>query len=212
MWKKTWIVIASLAIAGCSKKDGAETSPSASATMSAPTSAPATTSVAPAATSATPPPDRADCPKGSKGPGTFDKPCLASGTTRMMDVAWTGKTDDKGPQFRVTNKSPTVILYGHIVVYFYDKAGKQLDVKDETGKTHPNRACGGNIFGGVMKAGEKAVLTFSCVKKSMVPEGTAAIEGEMQTVGFTKDSEEKSDLFWRNNDITPDTRKKGGVK
>jgi hypothetical protein len=63
-----------------------------------------------------------------------------------------------------------------------------------------------------MKVNEKAVLTFSCVKKENVPEGTTAIEGEMQMVGFSDASEKKSEFYWRNNDLAPETRKKGGVK
>jgi hypothetical protein len=63
-----------------------------------------------------------------------------------------------------------------------------------------------------MKAGEKAVLTFSCVKKDHVPEGTAAIEAEMQMVGFTDASGGKADTYWRNKDLAPDTRPKGGTK
>ncbi len=132
-----------------------------------------------------------------------------------MDVAWTGKMDDKGPFFKVTNKSKLVILYGKIAVYFYDKAGKQLDVPAASGasdKARPYHTCGGNMFGGVMKAGEKAVLTFSCVKKERVPDGTTAIEAEMQMVGFADSSEKTVDYYWRNNDLTPDTRKKVGKK
>jgi hypothetical protein len=133
----------------------------------------------------------------------------------MMDAAWTGKTDDKGPYFKVTNKSPSTILYGKIAVYFYDKTGKQLDVMDTAAtppKAVPYRTCGGNIFSGVMKPAEKAVLTFSCVKKENVPDGTAAIEAELQTVGFADASEKKVDFYWTNKDLVPDARKKGGVK
>ena len=49
----------------------------------------------------------------------------------MMEVKWK-KTDDSGPSFAVTNKSQLVIVHGRIAVYFYDKAGKQLDVKDDS--------------------------------------------------------------------------------
>jgi hypothetical protein len=132
-----------------------------------------------------------------------------------MEVMWTGKTDDKGPSFKVQNKSTQVILYGRIAVYFYDKAGKQLEVKDPSAnppKGKPYHTCGGNMFQGVMKAGEKAVITFSCVSKDNVPEGAVAIEAEMPVVGFADATEKKVDAYWRNNDITPDVRKKGGVK
>ena len=132
-----------------------------------------------------------------------------------MEATWTGKTTDAGPSFRVVNKSPTTILYGKIVAYFYDKAGKQLDVKDTAAtppKAVPYRICSGKIFGGVMKPAEKAVITFSCVTKDNIPEGTAAIEAEMPMVGFSDATEKKIDFYWRNNDLTPDARKKGGVK
>jgi hypothetical protein len=130
----------------------------------------------------------------------------------MMEVTWTGKMSDDGPSFRVTNKSPSVILYGKLIAYFYDKAGKQLEVKGAAGKTQPSQTCTGNLFSGVMKPAEKAVITFSCVKKEHVPEGTATIEAEMQMVGFADQSEKKSEYFWRNSDLTPDARPKGGVK
>jgi hypothetical protein len=167
----------------------------------------------------TPPPEKAsppepkhDCPEGSTGEGSFKKPCVATGAARAMEVQWTGKIADEGPFFRVTNKSPLVILYGKIIVYFYDKAGKQLELKDDSGKTRPHQTCTGKIFGGVMKVAEKAVLTFSCVKKSHIPEGTTQIEGEMQMVGFADPDGEKIDFYWQNEALTPEARPKGGLK
>src|SRR6185437_7446633 len=147
---------AAAAVMGCSKDEAAPApAPSVSAAPPAP-SAPVA-EVAPAV-SAAPLPMRTDCPKGSTGAGTFDKPCEGKGTARLMEASWTGKSDDKGPQFRVTNKSSQVILYGKIAVYFYDKAGKQLPVKEvDVTKTHPYKTCSGvSLFGGVMKASEKA--------------------------------------------------------
>jgi hypothetical protein len=221
MWTapKTLVtLVTALTLTGCSKepdKAGAAASASASA-QAAPSATPApgaaSASAAPSATAAEPP---HDCPKGSTGEGSFNKPCEAKGKERMMELGWTGKTDEKGPQFRLTNKAAQTVLYGKIAVYFYDKAGKQLDVQDTAAtppKAVPYRTCSGNMFGGVMKPGEKAVLWFSCVKKEHVPEGTAAIEAEMQTVGFADASEKKVDYYWRNNDLVSDVRKKGGVK
>jgi hypothetical protein len=157
---------------------------------------------------------RQDCPEGSTGEGTFNHPCEAKGALRTMDVAWTKKITDDGPQFRVTNKSKLVILYGKIAVYFYDKAGKQLEIKGEGESAKPRQflTCSGKIFGGVMKVAEKALLTFSCVKKDQVPEGTTLIEGELQMVGFTDASGEKIDFYWHNDDLAPKERPKGGVK
>jgi hypothetical protein len=132
----------------------------------------------------------------------------------MMEVKWK-KTDDSGPSFAVTNKSQLVIVHGRIAVYFYDKAGKQLDVKDDSvtpPKTKPYHTCAGNFFGGVMKPAEREVLTFSCVPKSVVPDGTVTTEAELQMVGFADATGKKVDFYWRNSDLAPDVRPKGGVK
>src|SRR5262249_28865946 len=156
---------------------------------------------------------RSDCPKGSAGPGTFTSPCEGKGSTRLMEVTWTGKIDDaKGPSFKVVNKSELTILFGRAFVYFYDKAGKQMDVKGEGGKTFPKHSCSGNLFAGVMKPGEKATMWFSCVGKSDIPDGAKAIEVEMETVGFADASEKKSDFYWKNGSLVPDARPKGGIK
>jgi hypothetical protein len=202
-----------VAIAGCSDDHPTPAAPSASAAPTPPPTAAATVTAAPtAAPVATATGPIHDCPAGSSGDASLAKPCDAKGTARMMEVTWTGKMADGGPQFRVVNKSPSVILYGKFVAYFYDKAGKQLEVKDSTGKMHPNQVCVGNLFSGIMKPAEKAVITFSCVKTDVVPEGTAAIEGEMQMVGFADATEKKSEYYWRNNDLTPEKRAKGGNK
>ena len=205
-------LVCSFGLLGCSEEAKPAGSASASA-KPAPKPSTTTSAAAPApSASAAPLPDRSDCPKDSKGPGTLEKPCEGKGEARMMEVKWNGKIDDKGPYFNVTNKSPAVILYGKIAVYFYDKDGKQLPVKDAAApdKTLPFQTCFGNIFSGVMKVNEKALLTFSCVKKEVVPEGTVAIEAEMLTVGFSDSSEKKSEFYWTNRELAPEVRKKGG--
>jgi hypothetical protein len=212
MWTRL-LAIATIGLLGCSKEDSSSgTAASASASAAPPPSASAPASAAPsAAPAATEPPH--DCPSGSTGPGSFAKPCEAKGTARTMTVKWT-KTGDSGPSFAVTNTSPIVIVWGKIAVYFYDKAGKQLpvvDVKDEsaTPKTKPYHTCSGQFFGGLMNPKEKEVLTFSCVPKKVIPDGTATIEAEMQMVGFADSTGKKIDYYWRNGDLTPDVRAKG---
>jgi hypothetical protein len=199
---------------GCSKDEPKSEAPAPSASASAP--APATPSAVPSATASAPPPEpHHDCPDGSSGVGSFTAPCAAAkGTQRLMTVRWT-KTDDKGPNFSIKNVGKTTIIYGRIAVYFYDKAGKQLDVKDDSEtppKTKPFHTCSGNFFQGVMKPAESATLTFSCVPKSVVPDGTTTVEGEMQMVGFADGTEKKIDFYWKNPDLTPNARPKGGVK
>ena len=200
----------------CSKEE--TKSPVAAATSSAP-AAPSATASASASTTASAAPSAApephhDCPANSEGIGSFTKPCEAKGKERIMKVKWT-KTDDKGPNFSIKNTGKITILYGKIAVYFYDKSGKQLDLTDESEtppKPRPYLTCSGNIFQGVMKPGESATLTFSCVPKKVIPDGTTAIEGEMETVGFADPTEKKIDFYWRNSDLTPNQRPKGGVK
>lgn len=202
-----FLPVAALAVGlvGCDKPKETTTAPSASATAATPSAT---------ASAATPSPEAKKpshpCPEGSTGDGTRNAPCEAAGATRIMDATWTGKTDDKGPKFKLKSKSKLEILYGEIVFYFYDKSGKQLEVAagDTAG---PKLSCTGNIFGGAVKAEEKVFMYFSCLKQKSVPEGTVAIEGEVKVAGFTDASGKKSDTFWRNKDLAPDKRPKGGV-
>ena len=203
------LFLAVIPVAGCEK---AEPAPKPEPVKSAPPPAP-TPSTPPVETAAPAEPHH-DCPEGSEGVGSFAKPCMAKGADRVMEVTWTGKTNDSGaPSFRVVNKSKLVILFGKIVVYFYDKAGKQLEVPaGSSGKPRQHQDCSGNIFGGVMQPAEKAVINFSCVGKSSVPEGAAAIEGEIQVAGFADAEGKKSEFYWKNEELTPDERPKGGIK
>jgi hypothetical protein len=199
-------VLVALTLLACDapKETAAPASAAPEAITAAPSEAP------PAPTVAAKKPSH-PCPEGSEGEGTQKDPCLAKGVARIMEAVWSGKTTDKGPQFRVTSKSTLEILFGNIIVYFYDAAGKQLDVAQDD-KPQPHLSCSGNIFAGAVKPGEKITLWFSCVKKEHVPAGTAAIEAELRTVGFTDDSGKRSDTFWRNDDLVPSKRPKGGVK
>jgi len=214
-WVKS-LMIAALAVAafGCEEekpKVKPATKPSVPSAVAVTPAAPPVESATP-----TPPPPKVDCPKDSSGEGTFSSPCEAKGAQRMMEVTWNGKIDDtKGPTFKVINKSPKPILNGKVAVYFYDKKGKQLEIAPPAGssaKAKQFQTCGGSIFGGIMKPDEKAFFNFSCVKKTHVPEGTAAIEAEMQQVGFADASEKQVEVYWRNSDLTPEERKKGGLK
>ncbi len=135
----------------------------------------------------------------------------------MVEVAWRGKYDDKGaPTFQVVSKAPKTVLYGRLAVYFYDKAGKQIDVKETSegsDKSHAFHTCSGNIFsGGGLNPAEHAAYNFSCMGKSNIPDGMASMEAEAFMVGFVDATGKKNDFYWRNNDLTPEQRPKGGVK
>lgn len=202
------------ALSGCSDGAGGGASASAASTAAPKPSAtaPAKASAAPSASAALPPRD--DCPKDSSGPGTITQPCMAKGATRLMEAKWTGKIDDNGPYFAVTNNATLPILFGKVIVYFYDKDGKQLDVTDPNNPKGAKfvQCSGSQLFGGVMKVKEKATLSFSCVKKDVVPEGAKQVEAEIISVGFSDASEKKNEFYWSNLDLAPDTRPKGGVK
>jgi len=183
--------------------------PAAKETASAKPSASAATPAPPPAPPAPPPAPklRDDCPEGSSGVGTQAEPCLGKGDARMMEVTYTGKTTDEGPKFSIVNKSKNPILFGSLVAYFYDKAGKQLEVTAD-GKPRPMQTCSGRIFAGAVKPGEKIFMFFSCVKKAHVPEGTATIQAEVKTVGFTDDAGNDSIFYWSNPDLAPNARPK----
>lgn len=182
--------------------------PSASATPPVASTPPATP-IAPAASAAERKPVR-PCPEGSTGKGTFEDACKATGKKRIMDISWDKKIGDKGPTFKIINTAKLEVLYGKVVIYLYDKAGKQMDV---SGGDKPRRrlTCAGDIFAGPVKPGEKVFMNFSCAKKEDVPAGAKDIEAEIQVVGFTDDAG-KNDTFWRNDDLAPEERPKGGIK
>ena len=152
----------------------------------------------------------------SNGTGSFGKPCEAKGNARLVELSWNGKYDDKGaPSFRVVSKAAKTVLYGRLAVYFYDKAGKQIDVKEApegSDKTHAFHTCSGNVFAGGLNAAEKATYNFSCMGKSNIPEGMASMEVEAFMVGFADASIKKNEFYWKNADLSPDARPKGGVK
>jgi len=207
------IGLVSLLVVGCGGDESAAGSASASAsTAAAPAPKPPPSAQPSASTTAEPvAPPRDDCPKDSKGGGTRTQPCEASGvSTRLMTAKWNGKIDDKGPFFNVSNDSGGTVLYGEVAVYFYDKTGKQLATKDGTKKVTCSSS---NLFIGSLKPAEKALIQFGCLRKDGVPDGTEAIEAEIDKVGFVdKKDDTKVDLYWRNKDLSPEVRPKGGPK
>ena len=55
-------------------------------------------------------------------------------------------------------------------------------------------------------------MTFFGTQEKVIPEGTDKIEAEIQTVGFADSTDKKIDFYWRNPDLSPDVRAKGGAK
>jgi hypothetical protein len=208
------VLIIGVMLAGCKDDPKAASEAGASASASATASV---ASVIPSASASAPPEVQHDCPPGSTGLGSAAKPCDAKGTARMIEIAWNGKRDSQSgaPTFKVTSKAPKAIVWAKVAVYFYDKTGQLIDVKEPiegSDKTHTYHVCLGNLFAPNLGIAEKATYNFSCVGKSNVPDGATAIEVEAQRVAFADASGKKADFYWRNNDLTPETRPKGGVK
>jgi hypothetical protein len=210
MWTMRWmagtcsVAVLAMCLTACEEEKPKPAAPSAAPTPVVSTPPPAPVASAPEKKPVHP------CPEHSSGKGTFDDPCKATGKTRMMDVSWNKKIDEKGPTFKIINNAKHEVLYGKIVVYFYDKAGKLIEIQGGD-KPRKRLTCAGNIFGGAVKPGEKIFMNFSCVKKDDVPKGAVGIEGEVTVVGFT-DAEGKNDTYWRNDDLAPEDRPKGGIK
>lgn len=204
------LLATSCLLLGCGDAGGGAGSASASAAP-APTPKPTPTVMQSAAPTADPIlPPRSDCPKDSKGGGSLKQPCEAAGDARIIEVKYLDKMDDKGPFFNVKNLTDLTVNYGQVQIYFYDKAGKLIDTKDGKKK----KTCSSNnLFLGTLKKGDLFKIQFGCLKKDGVPDGTASIEAEVDTVGVAdKADEKKVDLYWHNKDLAPDDRAKGGIK
>jgi len=210
------LLLSIILCAACKDETKTDTAASASASASAAPIASAASTPSVAASAPTPDVARADCPTGSTGPGLFGKPCEGKGSSRMVELAWKGKYDDKGaPTFQVHSTAPKTMLYGRVAIYFYDKAGKLIDVKETaegSDKMHAFHTCSGNVFSGGLAPNEKAAYNFSCMGKSNIPDGMASMEAEAFMVGFADSTVKKNEYYWRNNDLTPEARPKGGVK
>lgn len=167
------------------------------------------------ATASAPAAGGSGCPDGSSGAGTAQEPCTAKGSARLMRVKWTGKNDP--PTFDVTNDAKRDIIHADIRVYFYDKDGKQLEVKGLLGmppdKTFPTWWSSGWIFSGKpVKAGATQQVSFPSLKAEIVPAGTDAVEAEIDKVAFAGADGNSMDTWWQNKDLGPDARTKGGVQ
>jgi hypothetical protein len=211
-------IVMSLLVA-CSKDPSAGGAASASAAPSATVPVPsASVADTPIASASAAPEAHHDCPTGSTGIGSFSKPCESKGALRMLEIAWKGKSDPNGsPTFSVKMKAPLKVNYGRVAVYFYDKAGKQIDVKEPvegSDKTHAFHICSGRLFAGVLDPADKSIynFNFSCVQKKDVPDGVGSMEVEAQMVGFADADGKRIDFYWKNADLAPEQRPKGGVK
>ena len=162
-----------------------------------------------AASSSAAPGAAAGCPDGSSGEGTTSSPCKAgSPTSRLMELKWTGKIGSKGPIFAVTNKAKRPISQGDVQVYFYDAAGKQLQVSllGMSDKKSHFWTSGAVFNGDGVKAGETQEVEFG-QGPAMFPAGAVNAEGEASRVCFaTGKPDWDCDVNWENAALKGDTR------
>jgi hypothetical protein len=184
-----------LLLTACDKGNAA---PAPSATPPPPVaSAPVPSAPAPSAPAANP------CPPGTtKGTGTSEDNCLATGGTRMIEFTWTGKIGER-PEFKMKNVSGKPINNVSTTVYLYDKAGKIMAVKKD-------RRTPGWTGAYKLAADETKTLEMGPLKAD-VPAGAAAIEAEAQAVSFDTGTFGK-DVYWANYDLYAYDRAKGGPK
>jgi hypothetical protein len=194
-WRAALACVALIPLA-CNK--GAD--PSAGATTATTPSADppaATPAAAPAKPAGNP------CPAGAtKGTGTSADPCLATGSNRAIQVTWTGKTGQRA-EFTLKNVSGKAITNISSNVYYYDKAGKVLTVKN--GHMVPGWTGAFALGANETKTQEMGLL------KAEIPAGAAAIEAETQAVQFDT-GEFGKDVYWANYDLSAYDRPKGGAK
>jgi hypothetical protein len=151
---------------------------------------------APAATAASAAPATANCPAGS----TKDTSgCKATRTARVATIAWNGVTGESSQTLTVKNSAGAPLKDATIAIWFYDAAGKRLDIAGSKKYRIP-----GDGLGGTINAGASKDITLS-VAKATLPTGAAEIEGEL--VKATLVNPDGSDgPIWQNDDLNADER------
>ena len=194
-------VLLALCCAACDRGDSArtedETAPSA-AKSAAPTAATASASAAAAG----------KCePLGCKGEGTFFKKCDCKGkdVKSPFAIKVSGGYSDffKQPEFEVTNTTDKPIHWGSAAVYYYDKAGEQLEtqIRDKTYKV--SRVNGSNF---TLKPKETKTITLG-FKKESEPKGIDTMQVVIDGWCFGTHKDKSSHLCIK-IDRAPDERPK----
>lgn len=102
--------------------------------------------------------------------------CKGKGMTPPLVAKWTGKVDSffKSPTFEVENTSDKDIHWASAAAYYYDKAGKQIEVetKDKKSKYKSYTVNGSNFS---LKPKEKKEISIGW-KEDLHPKDTAKIE------------------------------------
>jgi hypothetical protein len=198
---------ACLVVGGC--EGNKEDAPKPAASAPAPTaSAKADGSTKEAAT---PPAGEGKCGAlGCTGEGTFFDmcDCKAKPQTAPFKAKWSGKYSDffKQPEFEVTNTTDKDIHWGSVAVYYYDKAGKQLETDIKGTKYKSGRENGSTMS---LKPNETKTMTMG-FKKESEPKGIDTIEVVFDGWCFGKYDDKASHLCVRVEKAPEERAKSGG--
>lgn len=217
--KKSTIVVSVMVVASlvaCSKKDdGAAPSASSSATSSSAASSAAAPSV-----SAKPVEGGGEskcAALGCKsGDGSFFKMCDCKATPQEVpfEAKYTGKYHSffKQPEWEVTNKTDKDIHWASANVYYYDKAGKQLEatVKDKKDASKDRKFKSYRINGSnfTLKPKETKKITIGFAQEN-APAGAASLEVVFDGWCYGTNADKASHLCI-SGEKSPDERARSG--
>ncbi|MBX3198482.1 MAG: hypothetical protein KF894_10150 [Labilithrix sp.] len=166
------LTLMTIATAGCKKKeDASELAPKPSAAETVTTSASAPEPKAAAAAAGG---DSKCAALGCSGTGTFFDRCGCAAKPQPVPLTAkpTGKYTFNQPEWEVTNTTDKDLHWASAVVYYYDKAGNQLEsvIKDK-----PYKASRMNGSSFTLKPNETKKVTIG-FKKESEPRGAASME------------------------------------
>jgi hypothetical protein len=137
---------------------------------------------------------------------TFEKMCDFDG--RLVEAKWTGKLADDGAVFRVRNLVSRKVTWDDVGVWYYDDAGKRLQIKRDSDTFEKSWCSGGCIS---LDPGETKEVSLGFEKK-YVPKGAKSIEAEVVGVGYEDKKDATQTVYFENDGMAPDDRPLGGVK
>jgi hypothetical protein len=214
------LAVLAMAAAACDKTETSGSAASAAGSGKPPltanataTAASATPTASAAGSAAAVPADANICQKKgmAKGTGSVDEPCEFEG--EILKLKNTGKKDSIGRAiFSVTNPWPDEISYVVVDAFYYDKSGKQIELKLKDGK-HKYASCSGGCLtlppNGTIEAGIGA-------DKDGYPADAETVEAEISRFGWGANEEKKrAEAYFENPKIRgwqwKDARPKGGL-
>ena len=147
------------------------------------------------------------CPLEASGAGTAGEPCV--GTDRALEAKWTGK-NKKASVFSVTNKLMWPVDFVQASAYYYDAAGKQIEVPLSWNSKYRAKSWDGSVGLVMIQPSETKEVELGYDVDS-IPKATKTIEIEFSKVGF-KVSGSTSESYWQNDSLAPSDRPMGGSK